>query len=31
MVLNSARWVKRIKDLIVEAKAKGEAVWLTIE
>ena len=31
MVLNSSRWVKRIKDLIVEAKARGEAVWLTIE
>ena len=31
MVLNSARWVKRIKDLIAEAKEKGEAVWLTIE
>ena len=31
MVLNSARWVKRIKDLIAEAKERGEGVWLTIK
>ena len=31
MVLNSARWVTRIKDLIAEAKERGEPVWLTIK
>ena len=30
MVLNSRIWLKRIKDLIVEAKARGEPVWITI-
>lgn len=30
-VLNSRFWVNRVKELIVEAKAKGEAVWLTID
>jgi hypothetical protein len=29
-VLNSARWLKRLKDRIVEAKARGEAVWITV-
>jgi hypothetical protein len=29
-VLNSRFWVNRVKELIVEAKAKGEAVWITI-
>ena len=31
MVLNSRLWVKRVKDLIVEAKDRGEAVWLKVE
>ena len=31
MVLNSRYWLKRVKDKIVEAKDKGEAVWITIE
>ena len=30
MVLNSNIWLKRLKDKIVEAKDKDEAVWLTI-
>ena len=29
MVLNSRIWLKRLKDKIVEAKDKGEAVWIT--
>ena len=29
-VLDSRIWVHRLKQKIVEAKAKGEAVWLTI-
>ena len=31
MVLNSRLWVKRVKDLIVEAKNSGEGVWLKVE
>ena len=31
MVLNSRRWLKRLKDKIVEAKERGEAVWITVE
>lgn len=31
MVLNSNTWLKRLKDKIVEAKEKGEGVWITIE
>ena len=30
MVLNSNIWLHRLKDKIVEAKARGEAVWITI-
>ena len=30
-VLNSRLWLKRLKEKIVEAKEKGEAVWLSIE
>ena len=30
-VLDSRIWVHRLKQKIVEAKAKGEAVWLTIK
>ena len=30
-VLNSRLWLKRLKEKIVEAKEKGEAVWMTIE
>ena len=30
MVLNSRLWLNRLKEKIVEAKEKGEAVWLTI-
>ena len=30
MVLNSRRWLYRLKQLIVEAKDRGEAVWITI-
>ena len=30
MVLNSNIWLKRLKDKIVEAKDKGEPVWITI-
>ena len=30
MVVNSRIWLKRLKDRIVEAKERGEAVWLTI-
>ena len=29
-VINSRLWVNRVKELIVEAKEKGEAVWITI-
>lgn len=31
MVVNSRIWLKRLKDKIVEAKNRGEAVWITIE
>ena len=31
MVLNSRTWLKRLKDKIVEAKERGEAVWITVE
>lgn len=31
MVLNSRRWLKRLKERIVEAKDRGEAVWITVE
>ena len=31
MVLNSNTWVKRLKDKIVEAKERGEGVWITIQ
>ena len=30
-VLNSRFWVNRLKQKIVEAKERGEAVWITIE
>ena len=30
MVLNSNTWLKRLKDRIVEAKDRGEAVWITV-
>ena len=30
MVLNSRLWLNRLKEKIVEAKEKGEAVWITI-
>ena len=30
MVLNSRIWLKRLKDKIVEAKDRGEAVWVTV-
>ena len=30
MVLNSNTWLKRLKDKIVEAKDRGEAVWITV-
>ena len=30
MVLNSRIWLKRLKDMIVEAKDRGEAVWITV-
>ena len=30
MVLNSNIWLKRLKDRIVEAKDRGEAVWITV-
>ena len=29
-VLNSNTWLKRLKDRIVEAKDRGEAVWITV-
>ena len=29
-VLNSNTWLKRLKDEITEAKARGEGVWITI-
>ena len=31
MVLNSATWVHRVKQRIVEAKDRGEGVWITIK
>ena len=31
MVLNSNIWLHRLKQKIVEAKGRGEAVWLTIK
>lgn len=31
MVLNSRLWVKRVKEKIVEAKNRGEGVWLRVE
>ena len=31
MVLNSRTWLKRLKDKIVEAKERGEAVWMRVE
>ena len=31
MVLNSRIWLKRLKDKIVVAKDKGEAVWITVK
>ena len=30
MVVNSRIWLKRLKDKIVEAKERGEGVWITI-
>ena len=30
MVLNSRLWLKRVKNLIVEAKNRGEGVWLRV-
>ena len=30
-VLDSRIWVHRLKQKIVEAKEKGEAVWITIK
>jgi hypothetical protein len=30
MVLNSNTWLHRLKQKIVEAKGRGEAVWITI-
>ena len=30
MVLNSCLWLKRVKNLIVEAKNRGEGVWLRV-
>ena len=30
-VLDSAIWLKRLKDKIVEAKDRGEPVWITIQ
>ena len=31
MVLNSNIWLHRLKQLIVEAKDRGEAVWITVK
>ena len=31
MVLNSNTWLKRLKDRIVAAKERGEAVWITVK
>ena len=31
MVLNSNIWVHRLKQKIVEAKARGEGVWITVK
>ena len=30
-VVNSRIWLKRLKDKIVEAKERGESVWITVE
>ena len=30
MVLNSRIWLRRLKEKIVEAKGRGEAVWITV-
>ena len=30
MLLNSASWVNRVKQRIVEAKERGEGVWITL-
>ena len=30
MVVNSNTWLKRLKDRIVAAKERGEAVWITV-
>lgn len=30
MVLNSRFWLRRLKEKIVEAKGRGEAVWITV-
>ena len=30
-VLESRTWLMRLKDKIVEAKARGEGVWITIK
>jgi hypothetical protein len=30
-VLSSRLWLKRLKEKIVEAKERGEAVWITID
>ena len=31
IVLNSRRWLRRLKQLIVEAKERGEGVWIKVE
>ena len=31
MVVNSNIWLKRLKDKIVAAKERGEAVWITVK
>ena len=31
MVVNSNTWLKRLKDKIVEAKERDEAVWITVK
>ena len=31
MVVNSNTWLKRLKDRIVAAKERGEAVWITVK
>ena len=30
MVLNSNLWLRRLKQKIVEAKERGEPVWITV-